>query len=107
MKRKGGNTHDFSMSANRDEVLYEDPDAFVPDRDNLKQHLAFGKGIHFCLGAGLSRLEGQVALQELSRRIESFTLSDNNDFAYFPSFMLRGLTSLNIEFTPEAAKVDR
>ncbi len=95
------------MSANRDEVLYEDPDAFVPDRDNLKQHLAFGKGIHFCLGAGLSRLEGQVALQELSRRIESFTLSDNNDFAYFPSFMLRGLTSLNIEFTPAAAQVDR
>ena len=91
------------MSANRDEALYDDPDAFDPDRENLKQHLAFGKGIHFCLGANLSRLEGQVALQELSRRIDSFSLSDNNDYAYFPSFMLRGLTSLNIEFTPAKA----
>ena len=46
------------------------PTTFDPDRDNLRQHLAFGKGIHFCLGANLSRLEGQVALQELTRRIE-------------------------------------
>lgn len=87
-------------SANRDEDLFADPDEFDPDRDNLRQHLAFGKGIHFCLGANLSRLEGQVALQELSRRIDTFRLSDDNSYSYFPSFMLRGLTSLHIEFTP-------
>jgi cytochrome P450 len=89
-------------SANRDEGLYPDPDTFDPDRDNLREHLAFGKGIHFCLGANLSRLEGRVALEELSRRIESFTLPASNRFEYFPSFMLRGLTSLDIEFTPAA-----
>ncbi len=88
------------MSANRDEVLFDEPDAFDPDRDHLKDHLAFGKGIHFCLGANLSRLEGKVALEELSRRIDSFTLSADNDFRYHPSFMLRGLTRLAIEFTP-------
>ena len=87
-------------SANRDEQLYEEPDRFDPDRENLRNHLAFGKGIHFCLGANLSRLEGQVALQELTRRIESFRLADTNTYDYFPSFMLRGLTHLDIEFTP-------
>ncbi len=87
-------------SANRDEQLYDDADAFDPDRENLRLHLAFGKGIHFCLGANLSRLEGQVALQELVARIDSFRLSDTNEYRYFPSFMLRGLTSLDIEFTP-------
>jgi cytochrome P450 len=90
-------------SANRDEELYANPDEFDPDRENLRNHLAFGKGIHFCLGANLSRLEGQVALQELTRRIDTFRLAESNDFNYFPSFMLRGLTSLNIEFTPVAS----
>ena len=87
-------------SANRDEELYDHPDDFDPDRENLRQHLAFGKGIHFCLGANLSRLEGQVALQELTRRIDTFRLADSNKYEYFPSFMLRGLTKLDLEFTP-------
>ena len=86
-------------AANRDDDLFDDPDTFDPDRENLRQHLAFGKGIHFCLGAQLSRLEGQVALQELTRRIQSFTLAESNDYRYFPSFMLRGLTKLDIGFT--------
>jgi cytochrome P450 len=85
-------------SANRDTAVFDDPDEFDPDRANLRLSLAFGKGIHFCLGANLSRLEGQVALQELSKRIESFTLPASNEFHYFPSFMLRGLTSLDIDF---------
>jgi cytochrome P450 len=87
-------------SANRDGSLFDDADEFVPDRENVREHLAFGKGIHFCLGAGLSRLEGRVALQELSRRLETFRLADSNTYEYFPSFMLRGLTRLDIEFTP-------
>ena len=86
-------------SANRDESLFDRPDDFDPDRANLKEHLAFGKGIHFCLGAALSRLEGRIALQELTKRLDSFRLAPSNDFAYFPSFMLRGLTHLELEIT--------
>ena len=87
-------------SANRDTALYDDSDTFNPDRDNLRDHLAFGKGIHFCLGANLSRLEGKVALEELSRRIDSFTLADTNDYEYFASFMLRGLKRLDVDIVP-------
>lgn len=87
-------------SANRDESLYPNPDEFDPDRENLRDHLAFGKGIHFCLGANLSRLEGRVALEELARRLETISLPDSNTFEYYPSFMLRGLTRLDIEFSP-------
>ncbi len=87
-------------SANRDESIYRDPDAFDPDREGLRAHLAFGKGIHFCLGANLSRLEGQVALQELTARIVGFRLAESNELRYFPSFLLRGLTSLDIELIP-------
>jgi cytochrome P450 len=89
-------------SANRDEALYPRPDEFDPDRDHLTDHLAFGKGIHFCLGANLSRLEGRVALEELSRRLATISLPDTNRFEYFPSFLLRGLTSLDVTFTPAA-----
>lgn len=86
-------------SANRDEDLYENPDDFCPARENLRDNLAFGKGIHFCLGANLSRLEGRVAAEELSKRLDTISLADSNKFEYFPSFMLRGLTDLEIEFT--------
>ena len=97
--RKGDRIVIVFSSANRDEALYPDPDSFEPDRENLRDHLAFGKGIHFCLGANLSRLEGKVALEELSRRLDTISLPDSNTFEYYPSFMLRGLTKLDLEFT--------
>jgi cytochrome P450 len=93
-------------AANRDPSVFADPDDFDPDRDGLmKQHLAFGKGIHFCLGAPLSRLEMNTVFEQLGRRIRSITLADDNEFRYFPSFMLRGLTHLHVsvERDPEVA----
>ncbi|MEM9131193.1 MAG: cytochrome P450 [Actinomycetota bacterium] len=83
-------------AANRDPSVFDDPDAFNPDRHNVNAHLAFGKGIHFCLGAALSRLEGRVAAEELAASIGSFTLADSNDYGYHPSFMLRGLLQLDV-----------
>ncbi len=90
-------------AANRDEIVYPDAESFDPDRPRLKEHLAFGKGIHFCLGAALSRLEARVALEELARRIGSYRLSDSNDYSYYPSFMLRGLQRLDIELAAPAS----
>ncbi|MGA9278169.1 cytochrome P450 [Ilumatobacter sp.] len=101
---KGAQMLILFASANRDPELFGEPDAFDPDRDNLRDHLAFGKGIHFCLGAALSRLEGKVALEEFTRRVERFELADSNEFDYFPSFMLRGLKRLDVEVTPKVAE---
>lgn len=85
------------MSANRDECVFG-PDAaeFRPDRDRLQEHIAFGFGVHYCIGAPLSRLEVRVALEELTRRIASFELCDDNEYRYQPSFFLRGLTRLDL-----------
>ncbi|WP_169815541.1 cytochrome P450 [Nocardia inohanensis] len=85
-------------SANRDDELFSRPDEFDPDRSNAKAHLAFGAGIHACLGAPLARLESRIALEELAARFGSVRLAEENDFAYEPSFMLRGFQRLSIIF---------
>jgi cytochrome P450 len=56
-------------SANRDDSVFPDPDAFVLDRPNIGRHLAFGAGPHRCLGMNLARLELRIALEELVRRV--------------------------------------
>lgn len=87
-------------AANRDETVFDDPESFCPERDGATNHLAFGRGIHFCVGVALSRLEGKVALEELSSRLTSFDLAPSNTFEYHPSFMLRGLKRLDLHLTP-------
>ena len=85
------------MSANRDDAVFgPDSERFDPDRERLNEHVAFGFGIHHCIGAPLSRLETRVALEELTQRIESFELCDDNRFEYHPSFFLRSLTRLDL-----------
>jgi len=85
-------------AANRDPSVWgDDPDRFDPDRPNIKEHLAFGKGIHFCLGAPLSRLELNAAFEQLARRLDRIELLESNDLRYHPSFMLRGLVRLDVE----------
>jgi len=84
-------------AANRDERAFADGETFDPSRDNLKDHVAFGKGHHFCIGAPLSRLEGKVAFEELVRRIKLPSFSEGNTFEYEPSFILRGLAELDLD----------
>ena len=97
---KGARLVVMFAAANRDPEVFTDPDEFDPDREGLmKKHLAFGKGIHFCLGAPLSRLEMSIVFEQLGRRVESITLADDNALEYFPSFMLRGLTDLYVSIT--------
>ena len=84
-------------SANRDESVFPDPDRFDPTRPNLKEHVAFGRGAHFCIGAPLARLEVRVALEQLTTRLREVSLSPRNTYEYEPSFILRGLSALELE----------
>jgi cytochrome P450 len=84
-------------SANRDEAVFPEPDRFDPTRENLKEHVAFGRGAHFCIGAPLARLEVRVALEQLSRRLREVRLAEDNTFEYEPSYILRGLSALTLE----------
>jgi len=84
-------------AANRDENTFASAESFDPGRENLREHIAFGKGHHFCIGAPLSRLEGKVAFEELTQRIKLPSFSEGNTFEYEPSFILRGLAQLDLD----------
>jgi cytochrome P450 len=81
-------------SANRDGARFSRPDAFDPERSNVGLHLAFGRGIHFCIGAALARLELRVALSVLAESLPDLRLAEGFVPAYRPHFFLRGLDSL-------------
>jgi cytochrome P450 len=81
-------------SANRDEEQFPKADRLDIGRAE-NRHLAFGMGIHFCLGAPLARVEGQVAIGEMVRRFPKMRLLDESP-PYKPNFTLRGLASLPV-----------
>jgi cytochrome P450 len=85
-------------AANRDETHFAAPDDFRTGR--RKDHLTFGYGPHFCLGAPLARLEARIALQRLLARLPNLRLSTDNDLAHKPSPGFRALRALRIEFDP-------
>ena len=88
-------------AANRDEAMFgDDAECFDADRERVQQHVAFGKGVHYCVGAPLARLEATIALQVLARRFERVRPIDVEALRYGPSWILRGLTSLPVELTP-------
>jgi cytochrome P450 len=89
-------------AANRDPAKYEDPDAFVPGRKNARTHLAFGRGIHMCVGNMLSRKELAVAFEELLARLDGFALAPGAQLAWKPNMLLRGLAGLPIVFADAA-----
>jgi len=88
-------------SANRDERVFAQPDVFDIHRDT-SESLAFGKGIHFCLGAALARLEARVSLEELMRRLPDYRV-DTDGVARVHSTNVRGFSALPIAFTPARA----
>ncbi len=85
-------------AANRDPARFPDPDRFDMERANARSHLAFGKGIHMCVGNMLSRKEMAVAYTELLRRLTNFRVVDGHTPSWPPNMLLRGLTSLPIQF---------
>jgi cytochrome P450 family 107 subfamily K polypeptide 1 len=85
-------------AADRDPARFADPQSFDITRDDANRHIAFGKGVHACLGAPLARLEGQIALETLFRRYPDLRLAvPENEITWAPSF-LRSLTGLPLLF---------
>ena len=71
-------------SANRDERVFDDPDSFRFDRENIRSHLAFGRGVHQCAGSGLVRLELRIFLEELLSRTSAIELDGEIEMARLP-----------------------
>jgi cytochrome P450 len=94
-------------AANRDPRRFAEPATFDAARPNARHHLAFGRGIHTCPGAPLARAEARVGIERLLDRTADIRISehahgpaDARRYQYLPTFILRGLTRLNLEFTP-------
>jgi cytochrome P450 len=83
-------------AANRDPEVFEDPDVIDVHRPNPRAHLGFGKGIHFCVGARLARLEGRVILEELLERTRSFELDPERPPRYVQSIFVRRHAELEL-----------
>ncbi len=95
------------MAANRDGARFDDPAAFDMARPKLKEHLAFGRGAHTCIGAPLARREVAVSIERLLARLGNIRLSDEHHgppdaprFDWEPTYILRALKALHLEFDP-------
>ena len=83
-------------SANRDPEAFPHPDRLDFSRGDVR-HLAFGQGVHFCLGASLARLEGAIAIETLLRRLPGLE-ADFDRPTFRPRLVLRGVESLPLRF---------
>jgi cytochrome P450 len=98
-------------AANRDPRRFECPHAFQLDRPNSQSHMAFGRGVHSCPGGPLARVEARVSLERILDRMHDIRLSEHHHgppgdrrFHYEPTWILRGLTALHLEWTPAISR---
>ncbi|MBV8347511.1 MAG: cytochrome P450, partial [Mycolicibacterium sp.] len=94
-------------ASNRDPRKFDEPHDFRVDRPNVREHVAFGRGNHSCPGAPLARAEGRISLNRILDRMSDIRISeavhgsaDAHRYTYEPTFILRGLTELHLEFRP-------
>ena len=94
-------------AANRDPRRFDCPHEFQVDRPNAQAHVAFGRGAHSCPGGPLARAEGRVSIERILDRMRDIRLSEEHHgppgdrhFRYEPTWILRGLTQLHLEYTP-------
>jgi cytochrome P450 len=97
-------------AANRDPRHFEHPAEFRIDRENVRAHLAFGRGAHSCPGGPLARAEAAISIERILHRMHNIRVSEahhgpagDRRFTYEPTWILRGLTELHLEFDPAAA----
>jgi cytochrome P450 len=84
-------------ASGRDASVFPEPDVFDPRRPNAKRNLAFGKGIHFCIGSALGRLEAQLGLEELTRRFPRLRLVEDQELTFHPNISFRGPQALWVQ----------
>lgn len=94
-------------ASNRDPRKFDDPNDIRIDRKNVREHVAFGRGSHSCLGAPLARAEGRISINRILDRMTNIRISEkdhgpegNRHYDFEPTFIMRGLTSIHIEFDP-------
>ena len=83
-------------AANRDPEMWEHPDTFQPGREGQAKHLSFGKGPHYCVGAGLARLEARIVAETLGERLSRIEVTNRSELRYIPSFVLRGPQRIDV-----------
>ncbi len=94
-------------ACNRDGRKFEDPNMFRADRPNVREQIAFIRGVHSCPGAPLARAEGRISLNRILDRMSGIRISEEHHgpaadhrYTYEPTFIMRGLNELHIQFTP-------
>ena len=85
-------------SANRDAAVFPEPDEILLARGNLKEQLAFGFGIHYCVGAPLARLEMRILLETLARELPGLRLVDGQALEYTRNISFRGPVALHVSW---------
>jgi cytochrome P450 len=96
--KKGQQVVSWVASANRDEAKFAEPDTFIVDR-KPNAHLSFGFGIHFCLGAPLARLEGQIVIESLMKRFGDIQFVTDSEMMYIQSPFVYGVKQFNVSMT--------
>jgi len=99
---RGAHLELLYASGNRDEASFVEPDKFDLQRKDSSNHMAFGFGIHFCIGAPLARVEGRIALEVLLDRLFRMRLAPDQRLEHHPHFFLRGLKRLELEWDLDA-----
>jgi len=90
-------------AGNRDPRAFSSPDRFDIGRADASKHLSFGGGIHFCVGAQLARLEGEIAFETLARRLPGLAATPTAP-AWRPGLMFRGMSELPARWDPTTAR---
>jgi cholest-4-en-3-one 26-monooxygenase len=104
--RKGDKVVMLYQAANRDPAVFDDPETFRIDR-SPNDHLAFGIGAHFCLGANLARAELRIVFRELLRRLPDIHVAPGAAPVRLPSPLVAAIASLPVVFTPATGAADR
>lgn len=90
--------HVLWASANTDPDTFAEPLVLDPHRDNIKDHVGFGRGTHFCLGSPLARLQGEIALNALFDRLPQLEVAPGQDLEYAPALTNVTLMGLKVTF---------